>query len=85
MKRDQAIEGDRELANANPGRVPHRVGDGAGGAGDPDLADALDAERVDVRIVLLDENRFERAARRRSPAHGTRRDWRSSSGRSAGP
>src|ERR1700685_3255894 len=57
---DQTVEGDRELANANPGRVPNRVGDGTGGSRDPDLADALDAERVDVRVVLLDENRFER-------------------------
>ena len=57
---DQTVEGDRELANADPGRVPHRVGDRAGRSGDPDLADALDAERVDVGVVLFDENGFER-------------------------
>src|SRR5277367_1239867 len=57
---DQTVEGDRELAYADPGRVPYRVGDGAGGSRDPDLADALDAERIDVWVVLLDENRYQR-------------------------
>ena len=54
MKRDQAIEGDREFADANAGGVPNGVGDGTRRAGDPDLADAFDPERIDVGIVLLD-------------------------------
>ena len=39
---------------ADSGDMPHGIGDRAGSAGDPNLAYALDAERVDVRIVLLD-------------------------------
>ena len=54
--------GKRRAAYA--GRVPDRVGDRADGAGDADLADALDAERVDVGIVLVDQQRLERRARR---------------------
>ena len=34
--------------------MPDRVGDRTGAAGDADLADTFDAERVDVRIVLVD-------------------------------
>ena len=82
---DQTIEGDRKLANADTGRVPDRIGDRAGGSRDADLADALDAERVDVRVVLLDENGFERGN------VGVHRHMifaeirRSSDGRNAGP
>src|ERR1700722_15349826 len=57
---DQTVECDGELANANPRRVPDRVGNGTGRSSDPDLADTLDPERVDVRVILLDQNRFNR-------------------------
>jgi CO/xanthine dehydrogenase Mo-binding subunit len=40
--------------------VPDGIRDRARRAGNADLADPFDAERVDVRIVLLDQDRFER-------------------------
>jgi hypothetical protein len=49
-----------ELPHADSCGVPNGVCDRAGRAGDPDLAHAFDAERVDVRIVLLDQDRLER-------------------------
>src|ERR1044072_9784106 len=54
---EQVLEPDREATNAHAGGMPNRVGDGAGGAGDGDLTDALDAERIDVAVVLMDEQR----------------------------
>jgi hypothetical protein len=54
------LERDREFAHANSGRMPDRIGDRARRAGDADLADALDAERIHVRVVFLDQDRFER-------------------------
>jgi hypothetical protein len=43
---------------AHPGGVPNGVRDHTGRAGDPALADALDAERVDVWIMFLDQQRL---------------------------
>jgi hypothetical protein len=57
---NQAVEGDRELANAHAGRVPDEIGDGAGRSRYSDLSDALDAQRVDVRIILFNQNGLER-------------------------
>ena len=57
---DQTIKRDREFAHANSRCVPDGIGDRARRAGDADLADPFDAERIDVRIVLLDQDRFER-------------------------
>ena len=57
---DQAIQRNREFSHAHPSSVPNGVRDRTGRAGDPDLADALDAERVDVWIMFLDQERFER-------------------------
>ena len=73
----EIVDADREAAHADAGRVPDRIGDRADRAGDADLADALDAERIDVRIVLVDQSAPRSTARRHSPAHGTRRDWHS--------
>src|SRR5262249_43121425 len=42
LRLDQTIERDGEFAHAHPGRVPDRVRHRPGGAGDPDLAHALD-------------------------------------------
>src|SRR5690242_12279778 len=42
--RQQFLDPDRELADPYAGRMPDGIGDGAGAAGDADLADALDAE-----------------------------------------
>ena len=55
MSFDQTIKRDREFAHANSGGVPDGIRDCARGAGDADLADAFDAERIDVRIVLFDQ------------------------------
>src|SRR5437879_10152143 len=56
----EIVEPDGKATHADPGRVPYRVGDGTGRAGDADLAHALDAERVDMGIMLLDRHRLER-------------------------
>ena len=52
------LDADGEAADAYAGGVPDRVGDGADCAGDADLADALDAERVHERVVLVDQDRL---------------------------
>src|SRR5271170_7175042 len=51
--------GDGEVADAAAGRVVDGVADGCGGAGDADLADALGAHRVQVRVVFLDPRRVQ--------------------------
>src|SRR5690349_12929704 len=51
----QLVHRDRQVAHARAGGVEHGVRDRRGRAGDADLAGALDAERVDVRIDLVDE------------------------------
>src|SRR5271156_6358328 len=51
---NQIVEPDREATYANAGRMPDRVGNGTRRAGDSDLAHPLDAERVHVWIMLLD-------------------------------
>ena len=60
LEPDQLIKRDRKAPDPHAGSVPNRVGDGAGGAGDADLADALDAERIDVEVVFLDQDRLDR-------------------------
>src|SRR5215211_5298588 len=40
--------------------MPNRIGDRPARASNADLADAFDAERVDVRIVFVDEDRLKR-------------------------
>src|SRR4029077_231266 len=42
------VQRDRQVANALAGRVIHGIGKRRANAGDPDLADALRAERVYV-------------------------------------
>src|SRR5580704_14437971 len=49
---DQLLDGDRKAANANPSRVPDRVGDCAGRTSDSDFAHPLNAERVHMRVVI---------------------------------
>lgn len=58
---DEAIQRDRQFAHANARGVPDGIGDRTGRSGDADLAHAFDTERVDMRIVFLDQNRFERS------------------------
>ena len=52
---------------------------------DPDFAHAFDAERVHVRVVFLDQDRFDRGhiGVHRDVVFG--QDWRSSVGRTANP
>ena len=53
--RHEIADPDREAPDTQAGRVPDGIGDRTGAAGDADLADALDAERVHVRIALPDQ------------------------------
>src|SRR6267378_6336676 len=57
---DQLLEGDRKAADANPGRVPHSIGDRPGRARNADLTDAFDAERIHVRVGLINQDGLER-------------------------
>ncbi len=43
VSRQQLIQGDRQIADADAGGMIDGVGDGRGGADDPDLANALHA------------------------------------------
>src|ERR1700747_2782471 len=55
----QIFDSDRESTHPGPGRVPDRVGDGAGGAGDSDLTHPLNAERVHLRGGLFNQDRLQ--------------------------
>ena len=59
-RRDEILDRNRKAARTNAGRMPDRVRNGAGLAGDADLADTLDAERIHMRVVLLDHQRLHR-------------------------
>ena len=52
----QFIERDRQIAHPLAGGVIDGIGDCRGDADDADLADALDAERIDDVVRLVDEN-----------------------------
>ena len=54
----QILDPDRKAAHPNSRRVPYRVGHRTGRAGNADFANALDAKRVHMGIVLLDHQRF---------------------------
>src|SRR5262249_20584436 len=56
LLRHHLVDGDRQVAHAPAGRVKHRIGDRRRGADDTDLAHALDAERVDQVVLLLDKD-----------------------------
>src|SRR5215208_1264540 len=56
----QLVEPDRQRAHAHAGRVEDGVGDGRGGADDADLADSLDADRVELVVVLVDPAHVDR-------------------------
>ena len=47
---------DRQIAHALAGGVIDRIRDRRRGADDADLADAFDAERIDLVVLLLDED-----------------------------
>src|SRR5919199_1659896 len=51
----QLLRRDGQVADALSGRVVNGVGDRRGDAHDRELADPLDAERVDVRVGLTDK------------------------------
>jgi len=55
----QLLERDREVAHAFAGRVIDRVGDRRRNTDDADLHQALDAQRVDDRIRLVDEDHLD--------------------------
>src|SRR6266487_4429477 len=49
----EILDGDRQFADTAAGGVEHRVGDGRGHADLADLADALDAQRIDHLVADL--------------------------------
>src|SRR6266511_2030414 len=57
----ELVEGDRQVSYPDAGGVVRGVGDRGGGTHDADLADALGTHRVDVWIVLVHPERFDRA------------------------
>ena len=77
LSNNEIVDPDRKTTHPDAGRMPDRVGDGTGRAGDADFADALDAERVDVGIVLVDQSGHPATARRHSPGRGIPQGWHS--------
>src|SRR5262249_9979356 len=53
----QLVERDRQIAHAFARRMIDRIRDRGGGADDADFADLFDAERIDLVILLFDEDR----------------------------
>ena len=53
------LDADGKIAHALAGRVEDGVGDRRCDADERDFAEALDAKRIDVRVLLLDEMRLE--------------------------
>jgi hypothetical protein len=50
----QLVERDGQIAHALAGGVIVRIGDRGRGADNADLADAFDAERIDLGVLLLE-------------------------------
>jgi len=61
VSRQQLLQRDRQIADADARGVIDGVGDGRGGDDDPDLANALGAHGVDVGVVLVDPGHVDRA------------------------
>src|SRR5579862_120068 len=53
------IQCDRQVADAPAGGVVDSIRDGGGHARDPDLADALNSQRVDVGVVFIDKHNID--------------------------
>jgi hypothetical protein len=53
---EQLFEADRELADAHTGGMVDGVGDRRIGADVAELANALDAERIDLAVLLGEED-----------------------------
>src|SRR5579864_2239900 len=51
----ELVERDRQLAYPSSGRVIDGIGQCAGDAGDADLSDAADAERIEHKVRIVDE------------------------------
>src|SRR5262245_8768575 len=56
----QLVERDRQIAHAFAGRMIDRIRHGRRGADDADFADAFDTERIDLVVLLLDEDDIDR-------------------------
>jgi hypothetical protein len=52
------LDPDRQIADPPAGRMKDGIGDGRCHADQCDLAEAFDAKRIDVRVLLLDEVRL---------------------------
>src|SRR6185436_13664448 len=58
-RRQELLDPDRQGAHAHAGRMIDGVGDGRRGAHIGELAQALDADRVDVAVFLGDEDHLD--------------------------
>src|SRR5258708_19511602 len=61
VSRQQLIQGDRQVADTDARRVIDGVGNRSSGADDPEFANSLHTERVDMQILLVDPGHVDRA------------------------
>src|SRR2546425_7173918 len=54
VSRQQLIQCDRQVTDANARGVIDGIGDGRSGADDPDFANAFRTHRIDMRGILID-------------------------------
>src|SRR6266699_5731921 len=54
VSRQQLIQRDRQVTDANARRMKDGVGNRSGGADDPDFANAFRTHRIDMRVILID-------------------------------
>src|SRR5947209_19521294 len=54
VSRQQLIQGDRQVADADTRGMIDGVGNRSGGADDPDLANPFRTHWIDIRVILID-------------------------------
>ena len=60
QSREQLVDRDRKISYAFARGMIHRIGYRCRSANDADFANAFDAERIDLVILLFDENHVDR-------------------------
>src|SRR6266478_9371679 len=61
ISRQQLIQGDRQVADADAGGMIDSIGNRSGGADDPDFANPFRTHWIDMQILLLDPRHVDRA------------------------